>query len=153
MTRRTVAISLKIPDNAAFTALTALRRIGLELGDVDRREIWQLEDAGAPETLIARVSANPAMFNPNKHRIVALEHQQPQAGETWVSQAGQHDEVREHLGGTGIDGILRATRAVGWRLRDRHGDPVERATLVAAVESLLCNPAVEVARYEGDPPA
>lgn len=148
--RRTVAISLKIPDNAAYTALTALRRIGLELGEVDRREIWQFEDAGTPETLVDRISDNAAIFNPNKHRIAVLEHQQPQAGETWVSPAGQRDEVREHLGGTGIEGILRAKRAVGWRLRDGHGNPAERAMLVAAVEGLLCNPAVEEARYEGD---
>ena len=151
--RRTVAISLKIPDNSAYTALTALRRIGLELGRVDRREIWQLEDSGAPDTLAERISANAAIFNPNKHRIAVLEHQHPETGETWISTAGRHDEVREHLGGTGIEGVLHARRSVGWRLRDPHGNPVGRATLAAAVEGLLCNPAVEEARYEGDPSA
>jgi hypothetical protein len=151
--RRTVAISLKIPDNSAYTALTALRRIGLELGQVDRREIWQLEDAGVPETVAERVSANAAIFNPNKHRVAVLDHQYPENGEVWISTIGRHDEVREHLGGTGIDGVLHARRCIGWRLRDSHGNPVERATLAAAVEGLLCNPAVEEARYEGDPSA
>ncbi len=153
MTPRTVAISLKIPDNAAYTALTALRRIGLELGHVDRREIWQLEDAGAPETLVERITANAAIFNPNKHRVAVLAHQHPETGETWISSTARHDEVRERLGGTGIEGVLRARHSVAWRLRDRHRDPVGRATLAAAVEGLLCNPAVEEARYEGDPSA
>lgn len=151
--RRTVAIALKIPDNASFTALTALRRMGLELHAVDRREIWQLDDAGAPETLADRIAANAAIFNPNKHRIVPLDRHEPAAGEVWISPRGRHDEVRERLGGAGIEGVTHATRSVGWRLHGAAGFPAARATLVQAVERLLCNPAVESARYEGDPPA
>ncbi len=38
---RTVAIRLKIPDNEAYTALTALRRLGVDVGRLERAEIWQ----------------------------------------------------------------------------------------------------------------
>jgi hypothetical protein len=149
--RQVVAISLKIPDNTAFTALTALRRLGLSIERVERSEIWQLEDEGDPATLAERVRSNPAIFNPNKHRVEVLHRQDPAAGETWISQRGRHDEVREHLAGTRIEGISRAARSVGWRLRVTGGAPAGRETLLRAVEGLLCNPAIEEARYEEQP--
>jgi hypothetical protein len=35
-----VAVGLKIPDNAAYTALVALRRLGVAVERVERSEIW-----------------------------------------------------------------------------------------------------------------
>ncbi|MBV8117783.1 MAG: hypothetical protein JOZ01_07375, partial [Candidatus Eremiobacteraeota bacterium] len=136
-----------IPDNAAYTALTALRRLGVAVESLERNEIWELEDAGEPATLADRVCANPGIFNPNKHRLEVLDRKTPRPGETWIDEAGSHDEIREHLGGSRIAGVRRARRAVGWRLRGPGGEPVKRQTLVAAVESLLCNPAIEKARF------
>ncbi len=150
MTERVVAIELKIPDNEAYTALTALQRMGLTVDRVERSEVWHLDDAGEPATLAARVEANATIFNPNKHRLEVLERHSPRAGETWIEEAGEHDEVREHLGGTNIAGVGRSSRSVGWRLHGPDGAPVSRETLVRAVEGLLCNPAIEKARYEGE---
>jgi phosphoribosylformylglycinamidine (FGAM) synthase PurS component len=147
VTSRTVAIALKIPDNAAYTALTALRRLGLNVERVERREIWEFDDDGDPGTLSTRVSANATLFNPNKHRLEVLDRAGPSAGETWISPADRHDEIREHLGGTGIAGVTRAVRSVGWRLTSAGDAPAGHETLVRAVEGLLCNPAIETARY------
>ena len=148
MTQRTVAIALKIPDNTAYTALTTLRRLGLTVDRVDRSEIWDLEDSGDGTTLAQRVAANATIFNPNKHRLELRDRRAPEEGEAWISEAGQHDEIREHLGGTGIAGVTHAARSVGWRLYSVGGAPVDRPTLVRAVEELLRNPAIEKARYE-----
>lgn len=146
--RRIVAIGLKIPDNTAFTALTALRRLGLPVDRVDHSEIWELDDAGEAATLEQRVAANAAIFNPNKHLLDVRQRQGPQAGEAWISEAGDHDEIRERLGGTPIRDVTQAVRSVSWRMCDACGNPVDRAILVRAVEGLLCNPAIEKARYE-----
>jgi hypothetical protein len=88
------------------------------------------------------------MFNPNKHRLDIVDRHAPSPGEVWISPVGRHDEVREHLGGTRIDGVTGAARSVSWRLRGAGGEPVGRDTLVRAVEGLLCNPAIEEAHYD-----
>lgn len=147
MTQRVAAIELKIPDNAAFTALVALRRLGLAIDDVRRCEIWRMEDGGDPETFPQRVRANAAIFNPNKHRLIVLEETQPRTGEAWVERLHEGNEVREHLGGKGIEGVTAAHRYVGWRLTGAGGLPARRETLQAAVERLLCNPAIEKATF------
>ena len=145
---RTVSIALKIPDNTAFTALTALRRLGVAVERVDRSEIWELEDSGDSATLAQRVAANATIFNPNKHRLEVRERPAPEDGEAWISEAGDHDEIREHLGGTGIAGVTRALRSVGWRLYGAGNAPVDRSTLARAVDELLRNPAIEKVRYQ-----
>lgn len=147
MTQRIAAIELKIPDNTAFTALVALRRLGLEVENVTRSEIWRMEDAGDPQTFAARVRANAAIFNPNKHRLIVLADAQPRSGEAWIERRQEGNEVREHLGGKGIDGVTAARRYVGWRLTAAEGVPVRRETLRAAVDGLLCNPAIEKAVF------
>jgi hypothetical protein len=147
MSERVVAIELKIPDNAAFTALVALRRLGLAVERVERSEIWRFQDAGDPQTFAARVRANQTIYNPNKHRLVELERAVPRAGEAWIEKASEGNEVREHLGGKGIDGITASHRYVGWRLLGSNGAPAARETLGAAVTGLLCNPAIEKAVY------
>lgn len=144
---RVVAIGLRIPDNTAYTALVTLRRLGVEVAGVERNEIWHLGDEGVPATLAQRVESNETIYNPNKHRLVLLERAQPRAGEAWIETLGSHDEIREHLGGKGIDGVTSGRRYVGWRLFDTKGNPVTRDVVGAAVERLLCNPAIEKAIY------
>ncbi len=124
---RAVAISLKIPDNAAYTALVALRRLGVEVNRVERSEIRFFEDDGDVETLAARIMADEMIFNPNKHRLTLLEEPVPRSGEVWIEPFGsRHGAV-----------------ATAWRLFDERGASVNRTVLDAAVERLLCNPAIE----------
>ena len=67
MKERFVAIGLKIPDNAAYTAMVTLQRLGVDVDRVERSEIWQLEDSLEDSTIARRVERNETIFNPNKH--------------------------------------------------------------------------------------
>lgn len=133
MKRRVAAIELKIPDNAAYTALTALRRLGIDADAVRRSEIWCCDTDVDERTFAARMRANADIYNANVHRLTVLPSAQPRVGEVWIGRRG--DE------GAGV------RRYVGWRLERGDGTPVRRDTLRAAVEALLCNPAIETATY------
>ena len=148
MTQRAVAISLKIPDNAAYTALTSLRRLGVGVARVERSEIWDVEDDGDAGTFATRIESNESIFNPNKHRLAVLERPSPRAGEVWIEELGRHNEVREHLGGKPIAGIRNARRYVGWRLLQDDGSAAPRETIERAAQQLLCNSAIERSIYE-----
>ena len=127
---RTIAIGLKIPDNAAYTALTTLQRLGIDVARVERNDILVIDDAGDGD-LLRRIERDERIFNPNKHRLTDLGIAEPRPGEVWIAA---HDAP--------------AGRYVGWRLLDRDGVAVGRETLERATVSLLCNPATETARYE-----
>lgn len=131
-----VSISLKIPDNTAYTALVALRRLGVDVDRVERSEILLFDDVDA-DALVARITADETMFNPNKHRVSVLQSAKPSWGEVWI----------EPLSNPG-------RRAVAWRLYNAHGSPVKRPVLEMAVERLLCNPAIDRAvtrdLFDGD---
>lgn len=148
MRQTAVAISLKIPDNEAYTTLVALRRLNVEVARLERATVWMFDDSGEPETIHERVEKNETLFNPNKHRLTVLEKSAPREGEVWIEELGAHDEVREHFGGRGVEGVHRARRYVAWRLRADDGTPASTETLRSAVELLLCNPAIEKALYE-----
>ncbi len=120
---RAVAVSLKIPDNTAYTALVALRRLGVEIDGVERSEIYFFDDADDVDALRARVTADETIFNPNKHRMTVLEDAAPTEGEVWIVQGG--------------------TSVVAWRLRKADGAPVSHVVLDLAIERLLCNPAID----------
>jgi len=120
-----VSISLKIPDNAAYTALVALRRLGVDTDRVARSEILFFPDED-PEALAIRVMNDETLFNPNKHRLSVLDSNTPRPGEVWILP-------------------LEGGRATAWRLFDNKGLPVEGGVLQAAIERLLCNPAIEKA--------
>lgn len=127
MSRRAVAISLKIPDNAAYTALVTLRRLGVDVARVERSEIVRLEGAD-PAALQAQVEGNESLYNPNKHRVTVLEDDAPRAGEVWIVQEDER-------------------RPVAWRLYRAPGEAASREILTQAVERLLCNPAIERAIF------
>lgn len=135
MTKRAVAISLKIPDNTAYTALVALRRLGVDVDRIERSEIWLHSGDDDDARLAARVMADERVFNPNKHRLNILENPEPRAGEVWIVP-------QMRLGAE--------PAAIAWRLFDEKGEPVNRALLDAAVERLLCNPAIDRAVTTGD---
>ncbi|HLY02231.1 MAG TPA: hypothetical protein VKR56_06995 [Candidatus Cybelea sp.] len=125
---RAVAISLKIPDNTAFTAAVALRRLGLGVERVERSEIRFFDDGGDVPALIERIAADETIFNPNKHRVTVLDAPAPRPGELWI----------EPLGG----GIT-----IAWRLLAHDDAVLDPEALRAAAERLLCNPAIERAVY------
>jgi hypothetical protein len=151
MSERTIAIRLKIPDNEAYTALTALRGLDVAVERLERSEIWRVEDGGDPATLAARIETNESIFNPNKHRLMVLDANEPRPGEAWVYElpaTGGNDPIaRPTMGGKTIPGISKARRYIGWCLLDGQGAPVARRALESALERLLCNPAIEKALY------
>jgi hypothetical protein len=126
---RALAIGLKIPDNTAYTAAVALRRLGVGVERVERCEIRFFDDHSDLAALVDRVEADETIFNPNKHRVTLLDEARPRSGEVWIERLG-----------LGPD-------AVGWRLFDARGRPLGSAELHAAAELLLCNPAIERAIY------
>ena len=127
MTRRAVSISLKIPDNAAYTALVALRRLGIDVERVERGEIFVFDDHGDVAELAVRITADERIFNPNKHRLRVLDAPRPGWGEVWIEP---------------LEPSRRAL-ATSWQLFDQRGTPVKRPVLEMAIERLLCNPAIE----------
>jgi hypothetical protein len=137
MSERAFAIGLKIPDNSAYTAMTTLRRLGIDVDRVERSEIVRFEDGGDPAELRAHIERDEFVFNPNKHRLTLLSSAKPRAGEVWI----------ETMGGATTVARLAARRYVGWRLFTHDGTPAPEATVKAAVEALLCNPAIEKAIY------
>jgi hypothetical protein len=129
--KRAVAISLKIPDNTAYTAGVALRRLGLDVQRVERSEIRLFDEGGDGRALIERIKADETIFNPNKHVVTLLDRAAPRSGEIWIERLEPSD----------------LCLAVAWRLFDAHDAPCDRVALRAAAERLLCNPAIERALY------
>ncbi|MDQ2865660.1 MAG: hypothetical protein M3R51_05490 [Candidatus Eremiobacteraeota bacterium] len=143
MSRRAIAIALKIPDNTARTAQTALRRLGVDAAYLERSEIWRFDDSGDSATIVARVGRNESIFNANKHRLIVLDDIEPRAGEIWVERLGNGDATRRNAGGRPIEGATDLRRCVGWRFLRQNGDPENIDLLRRAASSLLCNPAIE----------
>lgn len=136
MKEKVVAIGLKIPDNSAYTAKVTLQRLGVDVQRVERSDIVRFENDEDAAELCARVERDESIFNPNKHRIAVLANPKPRPGEVWIETMGAESTVAR----------MPAQRYVGWRLFT--GDsPASRATLDAAVQALLCNPAIERAIY------
>ncbi len=145
---RAVAIALKIPDNAAYTARVALRRLGVDVDRVERSEIWFFDESD-DTVLERRIVDDETIFNPNKHRLTLLDQCVPRSGEVWIEPLvpASRGAVYPPLD-SARDKLRR--RAVAWRLFDANGEPVVRATLDAAIERLLCNPAIDRAVTDGD---
>jgi hypothetical protein len=129
---RAVAIALKIPDNTAYTALVTLRRLCVDVERIERSEI-RIYESGDVEALAARVQADETIFNPNKHRLTVLDECTPRDGEVWILPL-----CRPERSGKGGE-----SSSVSWRLFDAKGAPVARSVLDAAIERLLCNPAID----------
>ena len=136
--QRTVAIRLKIPDNEAYTAMVALRRLGLVLDNVEREDILLVDDRGDAATLANRIKEDETLFNPNKHELDVLDIGRPRPGEAWIAPLDARATVHR------IAGVEAAQRYTGWRLFWK-GAPAGPDLVNAAVERLLCNPAIESA--------
>jgi phosphoribosylformylglycinamidine (FGAM) synthase PurS component len=142
-------VMLTIPDNEALTALATLRRLGVDLGSLERADVWRFEVA--PERVdevVKTVRETETIFNPNKHALHVRDSTQPQDGEVWLDEPD--GPTRSWTAPVRVAGRLlleveRAERFVGWRLRDRHGGSAAPEVVDRALETLLCNPAFQVA--------
>ncbi len=133
----TVAIKLKIPDNTAYSALTALRRLGVDVTHVERADIWQFVGPASSDEVAASVQRNESLFNPNKHTLEVLEAPTPRTGETWISLI-----TRAYVVPPGSSKGA-AIHYVGWRLFAENGAPADPRVVQDAIAKLLCNPAIE----------
>ncbi len=133
---RAVAIGLKIPDNTAYTALTALRRLGVDVARIERDQIWLFESDDA-RALAERIRSDERLFNPNTQRLKILESTDAEAGELRIETLDAAEAIAR--------GAVPA--AIAWHLYDADDKPVAPAVLAAAAERLLCNPAIERAIY------
>jgi len=126
--KRAVAIGLKIPDNEALTALTALRRFGVPITRLERASVLVFTGV---ENVKERVTGDETLFNSNKHVLEVLERSAPRAGETWIEELEPSQRPPDYR------------RYTAWRLFSGDRTPADAGTVRAAVPRLLCNPAIE----------
>jgi len=146
MIERAFEIRLAIPDNEAYTALATLRRLAIECEGIVRADVhvFGADDDVNPEALGRVLTTIATIYNPNKHRMRALDDPRPKPGEVWVTSnemPGPRDRVV--VGGVELDGVRTAWRATSWRLLDGGGRDVPTEVLDRAVETLLCNSAFQ----------
>ena len=142
MITQTIAVRLKIPDNEAFTALSALQRLNVPVERLERADLWVFSTEKA-DGLLESVKANETLFNPNKHELAVRQSDRPLPGEVWIEELGDDPGLRARLGGKIVPGVRSAKRYVAWRLFGAAGEPLEPAGVEAAATALLCNPAIE----------
>ena len=143
------AIELIIPDNTAFTVLTALRHLGYaNLTKVERSEhiILSVTDDASPEHVMAQLARAEVLFNPNKHRMSYATPDESSAATPPQFEAIVRDKDENNdrlvalLSGTfGMASLRGLSRAVGWRLYDE-GGPATRERFEWACRTLLANP-------------
>jgi phosphoribosylformylglycinamidine (FGAM) synthase PurS component len=139
------AIELTVPDNTAFTVLTALQRLGYqELERVERTELLRLRlrDGSMSAAECAAVLTNAEIvFNPNKHRLSRADAAGSGAFEAVVADkdddpAALCELLSSRFGVRGLEGLERAT---AWRLYEREtASSAQRHDW--ACRTLLANP-------------
>jgi hypothetical protein len=141
---RAYVITLTIPDNEAFTALTTLARMGLPVDAAVRSDVWIASvEAGHAAALDGAITTMETIYNPNKHRLEVRDDARPRPGEVWITA---HDETpATTVAGRTVTGVRGIVRRTAWRLLDQHGADVPAAILDRATESFLCNPAFQKA--------
>ena len=140
-----VAIGLHMPDNTAFTVLTALQGLGYaELSAVERDELLRLRLRDGVMT--ARECAQAlthaeVVFNPNKHRMgLATGDDGPDSDVVVSDDDDDTGALRALLGARfGIRGLESLERATAWRLWEGERCASE-ARLAWACRALLANP-------------
>ncbi len=142
-----IGVAPTIPDNEALTALATLRALGVDLGALERSDVWRFEVA--PESaggLVDAVRGIETIYNPNKHALQVRAALDPEAGEVWIDEpaaAVRFGRSPLRIAGRLLDGVDRVERFTAWRLRDQHGAPVAREVVDRALETLLLNPAFQ----------
>ncbi len=152
MMRLEIAIDLIVPDNTAFTVLTALRQLGYTaLERVERTEIVELDvDAppAATDDIVAKVAHAEILFNPNKHRLSYAPASAPavegNGAAQWEALVIDREDETSGLvtllaGPFGLSGLKTLSRGVAWRLYESSG-PAPKARIEWACRELLANP-------------
>ena len=66
---RAIAITLKIPDNAAYTALTALQRLGIDCAVVERSEGIRVRARCRQQLAVASLEEVHNRVNPERRNL------------------------------------------------------------------------------------
>lgn len=141
---RAYVITLTIPDNEAYTALTTLARIGLPVETAVRSDVWiATVEAEHVATLDGTIGTIETIYNPNKHRLEVRGDARPRPGEVWITARDEAPAIT--VAGRTVPGVRGIVRRTAWRLLDEHGADVPAAVLDRATESFLCNPAFQKA--------
>jgi len=141
---RAYVVSLSIPDNEAFTALTTLARMGIPVGDVHRADVWVARvDPERTAEVDAALATVETIFNPNKHRLEIRSDVHPRPGEVWVMSRDEAPATT--VLGRSVPGVHGIVRRTSWRLLDEHGDDVPAGDRQRAIDGFLCNPAFQKA--------
>jgi hypothetical protein len=140
-----IEIELTIPDNEAYTAMTTLQRLGADISDLQRVDVWRFEAEDGYETaLIDRMRTLETIYNPNKHKMRVRESDMREPGEVWIDDLG-HGAIERPvvISGHELPGVMRAVRYTGWRLFVNKGHPAPMEMVQRAVATLLCHPAFQ----------
>jgi hypothetical protein len=141
---RAYVITLTIPDNEAFTALTTLARIGLPVERAVRSDVWiATVDAEHAATLDRTITTIETIYNPNKHRLEVRGDARPRPGEVWITALDETPATT--VAGRTVTGVRGIVRRTAWRLLDDRGADVPASVLERATETFLCNPAFQKA--------
>jgi hypothetical protein len=141
---RAYVITLTIPDNEAFTALTTLARIGLPVERAVRSDVWiATVDTEHAATLDRTITTIETIYNPNKHRLEVRSDTRPRPGEVWITALDETPAIT--VAGRTVAGVRGIVRRTAWRLLDDRGADVPAAVLERATETFLCNPAFQKA--------
>ena len=141
---RAYVITLTIPDNEAFTALTTLNRMGLPVETAVRSDVWIASvDAEQAEALDGTIRTIETIYNPNKHRLEVRADARPRPGEVWITALDETPAIT--VAGRTVAGVRGIVRRTAWRLLNLNGADVPASVLDRATESFLCNPAFQKA--------
>jgi hypothetical protein len=141
---RAYVITLTIPDNEAFTALTTLARMGLPVDAAVRSDVWiATVEAAHAAALDGTIGTIETVYNPNKHRLEIRRDARPRPGEVWITALDETPAIT--VAGRTVDGVRGIVRRTAWRLLDERGADVPAGILDRATESFLCNPAFQKA--------
>jgi len=145
---RCVEVVLTIPDNEAETALATLRRLGVELGELVRADLYRVEvDPAQEEALVATLRDLETIYNPNKHALQVRSDGEPRAGELWVEElhATPPPAGPVRIAGRLLPGVTRIEHFTAWRMRDGEGRAAGPEVVARAAQTLLYNPAFQKA--------
>ena len=142
--QRAYVVSLTIPDNEAYTALTTLARMGLAVDRALRADVWLITlDPASAAAIDEQIPTFEGIFNPNKHRLEIRSDPSPRPGEVWIIARDERPAIT--IGGRTVEGVHEVRRCTAWRLLDVRGEDVPASLLERATEMFLCNPAFQEA--------